>query len=168
MASAAGQSMTGPGRWLRRPVRSAPAPLSVAGYAVGGQLLAVPDLVADPAHRLAQGPPPDLGRDDLGDLGERGFDGVGMAAAAVGAQKFRERRSVGHRQRRDARVVYRITQVRTPPGPLRLERPRPRRARAAPQVERNTLTKTETRTVVTGSQAPMVNAALDGKTQYMA
>ena len=47
-------------------------------------------LVADPAHRLAQRAPPDLRRNDLGHLGERGLDGVGMIAAAMRPQQLRQ------------------------------------------------------------------------------
>src|SRR6185312_17295128 len=76
----------GSGRWIR----STAVSRSVARHAFRAELLAVPDLVADPAHRLAQRPSPDFGRNDLGHFRERRLDGVGMTAAAMGPQQLRQ------------------------------------------------------------------------------
>src|SRR5262245_45563052 len=60
-------------------------------------------VVADPPHRRAQRASPDFGRNDLGYLEKRRFDGVGMTVTAMGPEELR--------QGGDASAVNPITQV---------------------------------------------------------
>src|SRR5262245_61901698 len=111
-------------------------------------MLAVPDLVADPAHGLAERAPAHLGGDDLSYLGERGFQSIGMAAAAVRPQQLRQGVAVGHRQRGDAGVVYATAQDATPAlsGP-----PQRRCGLVTAKSAGNTLTNAEPEATLTGS-----------------
>ena len=100
--------------WIGRRERNPATPRLVARDAFRGHRLALPHLVADPAHRIAERAPSDLCGDDLRNLGESRLDGIGMAVAAVSSQELRQGGTVGHRQGGDTSVVDWITQVRTP------------------------------------------------------
>src|SRR5262245_31033096 len=119
----------------------------VARSAFGSEMLAVPDLVADPAHGLAECAPPHFSRDDLGHFRERGFQGIGMAAAAMRPQQLGQGVAIGHRQRGDAGVVYATAQGATPA----LSEPQRRCGLATAKGAGNRLTKTETKAALTGS-----------------